>query len=394
MSSGFRVKHKLDHLDEGEEMELVLADSSITDENEELLINPHLEALNRAKTNQKIKQIANTKGINHSYDDSESKTLLSKYDDPSIKEEGFFLDQSGNFKPPSHEESKIQGTTSLDVKKSVAKEYQDFKPPKKRARAMDFLEGSRTERQEKYMEARKQMKLSSIIGEDEDEDLHKSLQKSLNKANRINATRIETPITQEGEEYTDTSQFLSSVQPIQPRNLNLTLKDARDGTVSVSNITLPTERIKGNSSSTIQTSNPEIYDKAKEENKTAEPVIKEEPKIDRGLAGCLALLRERGELNKKFYFGRSKDKVSEEEEDRAYRDDKGRLLTKKQAFRNQCYAFHNQKPGKNKQKKLNEKEKIQMKQEKLDPSKGSATFMAAKSIMTKKETPYVIISKN
>ena len=58
------------------------------------------------------------------------------------------------------------------------------------------------------------------------------------------------------------------------------------------------------------------------------------------------------------------EKTGQTTEDRVkleYRDEKGRLMTPKQAFRYQCYIFHGKKPSKNKQEKLKKK----MEQEKM-----------------------------
>lgn len=383
--SGFKVKHSLDYLDEGEEIELTLADTSVLTESSETLINSHLEELQRAKTNQKIKQIAKSKGITHSYDDIEPQNILSKYDEPNEEKEGFELDESGNFVSKIKDEIKVEGNVSLNVKKNIAKEFYEFKVPKKRVRAIDFLEGSRTERQEKFLMNRKIAKIRST-DEDEDFDLEKSLQVSLRKKmSRGDVNLNETPITQEGEEYTDTTQFLNSVQPVQ-NTTQFSLRDTRDGTVSISNVTLPTERLKGSAS--VQPMLIKTPEATNNPPSNAEMALDPEPKIDRGLAGCLALLRERNELNKNFYFGRNNDKVSSETE---YRDSKGRLLTLKQAYREQSNAFHNKYSGKNKQKKLEDRDKLQIKQEKINSSRGSSTFQATKSIMSKKETPYVII---
>ena len=89
-------------------------------------------------------------------------------------------------------------------------------------------------------------------------------------------------------------------------------------------------------------------------------------------------------------FGRTKDEIGNT--DLQYFDTAGRVLTKKQAFRQQCYSIHNQKPSQNKIKKLKDQEDALLKEKKLDPIKGSESFKVAKNIMQKTKNPYVVIS--
>ncbi|KAF0694273.1 Aste57867_14843 [Aphanomyces stellatus] len=89
----------------------------------------------------------------------------------------------------------------------------------------------------------------------------------------------------------------------------------------------------------------------------------EEPLVQSGMAATLALLRNRGDLNDKIQVrqsGRANDHRERDIEDELqvkdgvkldYRDEFGRLLTKKEAFRRISYRFHGHTPGKKRQEK-------------------------------------------
>ncbi|CAN0471217.1 unnamed protein product, partial [Ectocarpus sp. 8 AP-2014] len=92
--------------------------------------------------------------------------------------------------------------------------------------------------------------------------------------------------------------------------------------------------------------------------------LHKQPLAKNGMAATLALLRPSGVLNEKFHrSGRAKDarkhhgEADETREDREsgakleYRDEWGREITRKEAFRNLCYKFHGYGSGKKKQEK-------------------------------------------
>ncbi|OQR80800.1 U4/U6.U5 tri-snRNP-associated protein [Achlya hypogyna] len=89
----------------------------------------------------------------------------------------------------------------------------------------------------------------------------------------------------------------------------------------------------------------------------------EEPLVQTGMAATLALLRNRGDLREDVQLrqaGRANDHRDRNFNDELqikdgvkldYRDEFGRLLTKKEAFRQISYRFHGHAPGKKKQEK-------------------------------------------
>ncbi|CAM9389755.1 unnamed protein product [Laminaria digitata] len=92
--------------------------------------------------------------------------------------------------------------------------------------------------------------------------------------------------------------------------------------------------------------------------------LHKQPLAKNGMAATLALLRPSGVLADKFHrSGRAKDarkhhgEAEETREDREsgakleYRDEWGRAITRKEAFRNLCYQFHGYGSGKKKQEK-------------------------------------------
>jgi hypothetical protein len=106
------------------------------------------------------------------------------------------------------------------------------------------------------------------------------------------------------------------------------------------------------------------------------------------------MLRDRGELDRKEYYGRAKDKAVEVGKDGViieYRDDKGRLMTQKQAFRYMNYQFHGQKKSKNKLEKELKREQAEKKKQNVDPTRGSTMFSMQKAIADKKQEPFVRI---
>eukprot|EP00002_Diphylleia_rotans_P034256 TRINITY_DN7342_c0_g6_i2.p1 TRINITY_DN7342_c0_g6~~TRINITY_DN7342_c0_g6_i2.p1 ORF type:complete len:387 (+),score=127.68 TRINITY_DN7342_c0_g6_i2:1248-2408(+) len=129
----------------------------------------------------------------------------------------------------------------------------------------------------------------------------------------------------------------------------------------------------------------------------------EEPDLNRGgLAAALALARQRGDLSKQLYGGRTKDKIDEsygpsstgkKEIRLEQRDEFGRILTPKEAFRALSYKFHGRRPGKRAQEKRTRKLEEQMKLEKIanDGTK-SVTMELLKVQQDKAQVPYMVLS--
>lgn len=361
----FRVKHKIEDLQEG--AELVLADSSVLDQ-EDVLVNFEVREVERGIVNQEIRRKVRCsqarRGDNvHSYD--EKGKVFEKYDE--IQETSFLLklenDEKTNLAPIINQ-PKQKNTKSLQAEKT---NNINFAVPKKRLRIIDLAEGENA--MENQMNSKPRKIKKNPVFEEEIDERHE-LELKLNTVPR--PIMKSTPVTEEGEEYGIDQDFnigpkKSMIDP------NLSLKDA--GTTSVVFVPLPTERIQENV----------------EEKPVNDWEHKDKP-LGRGLASCLDLLRSRKLLGSAKEIGRKKDKPVSS--DSMYYDNKGRQITKKQAFRMQCYSFHNQKPNQDKLKKIEQEIQAELKTNKTDPSLGSSTFRHAKSIMQKTQNPYVVISKH
>ena len=124
-----------------------------------------------------------------------------------------------------------------------------------------------------------------------------------------------------------------------------------------------------------------------------------------GLSGVLKRLNERGELrmNDDDYTGRTNDNLPHEElakfgaapSDKIkleYRNQNGKLMTQKEAFRYMCWTFHGKKPGKRKMEKMMRKE--QMKSNPKIKNIGETPLMKAfTKEQAKSNQPYMVLSQ-
>lgn len=109
----------------------------------------------------------------------------------------------------------------------------------------------------------------------------------------------------------------------------------------------------------------------------------DQPLVRKGLAATIALLNSTGELHKKERLaGRANDartvNANEiiKEVKLEYRDEFGRLLTPKEAFRQQSYVFHGEGPGKKAQAKRLKQRELELKaQTSRDPLSGSLAVL-------------------
>lgn len=207
--------------------------------------------------------------------------------------------------------------------------------------------------------------------------------------------------------------------------------DLKSGSQSVVNIPLPTERFRyGASSVSSNTSiNNEFLNRKRnldnineiETNSTLEEgeqeegnEVYEEQLVRKGIATALQVLKKRGLVGKKQMWGRFKDKVHttndmylKEDKDKKimkasprskefnveleYRDNKGRLLTPKEMYRQQSYVFHGKGPGKKKIEKRILREQLEEKMKNKDPNESSKTLRYLKTMQRKVNTPYVVL---
>jgi len=160
-----------------------------------------------------------------------------------------------------------------------------------------------------------------------------------------------------------------------------------------------------------------VDSQASEEEKLASEVPDLlEPSLGKGLAVALQVFKKRGLIGKDQLYGRYKDtgidrveriekekkqKIENEKKrnsdsnnfniDLEYRDEKGRQLTKKEAYRNLCYSFHNKLPS---YKKIEKKIKRDEREQKLmnrDVAVEGITHKYLKNQQSSKDVPYVIL---
>ncbi|CAI5740788.1 unnamed protein product [Hyaloperonospora brassicae] len=124
-----------------------------------------------------------------------------------------------------------------------------------------------------------------------------------------------------------------------------------------------------------------------EETKENEVWGEEQPLVGTGMGATLALLRKTGDLHQtrvERQAGRANDTRDRSFEDDLrikngvkldYRDEFGRLLTKKEAFRKLSYKFHGQEPGKKKKEKRLKQLKEELKAQKQLSGEGSTKMM-------------------
>ncbi|EAR99239.1 SART-1 family protein (macronuclear) [Tetrahymena thermophila SB210] len=196
--------------------------------------------------------------------------------------------------------------------------------------------------------------------------------------------------------------------------ISKTLKDIDSGTTSVVNVKMPTDGYRGKRYQEQQKEQEEFEKRLQESNYTEQEIKEMEKELEEiglhkedlgvGLSGFLQELKERGVLmeDSNDYSGRSLDKKPHEdgtfnkEQDRIqleYRDDTGKIMTKKQAFRYLCWQFHGKGPSRNKMEKLKvkelEQEKLRMKQ----LSEDSIIMKNLKSVQKVTNQPYLVLQK-
>jgi len=138
-----------------------------------------------------------------------------------------------------------------------------------------------------------------------------------------------------------------------------------------------------------------------------------ERNIQKGLGAALEMLKSRNELGKGKvqWAGRTNDKKSGkvrdvlesfQDKDRfaqdvefalTRRDEFGRVLTPKEAFRQLCHQFHGIAPGKNKQEKKIRQYKEELKQKKASQGDTPLQMMGSlKAAQKSNSTPYMVLS--
>ncbi|KAL4855087.1 SART-1 family protein DOT2 [Chlorella vulgaris] len=161
-----------------------------------------------------------------------------------------------------------------------------------------------------------------------------------------------------------------------------------------------------------------LEERLKQEAQEDTDNVTREKAIGSGLAGALAFLKDRGDLeapvewsgrtndSKKvniqglddvYTGGRQEDRLAQGVEMALTRKDEyGRILTPKEAFRQLCYRFHGIQPSKNSREKRQKKAAEEVAKKKLasdvGATSGSASLAHMKQVQKQAATPYVVLS--
>jgi len=138
--------------------------------------------------------------------------------------------------------------------------------------------------------------------------------------------------------------------------------------------------------------------------------------VGKGLAIALKVLRSRGLFKNEALYGRYKDAGVDRNEriekekaakgespvnkspnghnfniDLEYRDEKGRQLTKKEAYRNLCYSFHNKLPSYKKIERKIKRDEMQQKLMNKDSAVEGITHKYLKNQQLNKDVSFLVL---
>ncbi|CAD8077311.1 unnamed protein product [Paramecium sonneborni] len=468
MSNKIKVDVNEDEIQVGGEMILCLADQQLLNgdqlnEVDDVLENDQIKVQDQIKKNEKLKEQIKKAHYSQKYDGEEKKEILEKYDEIKIEKEGFYISGDGKLmeEPKQNDLQAIKSKLnknqqiSLNVIDTVASDYKPSIPTtliKKRFQKPQQANPFAEERISKIDKAlleeddyellqrsilnqqRQKMNQQNLKQEENIKELMEQNKQKEEELQKVKQSEFMVPqVKTQGSEVQEikvieqSTDFLSNVktdkemEEINIRiNTGYSIRDTKNGTTSVVNVRLPTERIVVQNR---QQSKMELENIREDIQKTDILVEKEEQQDDQqemvdekqedgiefleegqhgnGLTATLELLRKRGELNpsKYDYVGRNKDqRVFKDQEHKdgeinlVYRDHSGKLMTPKEAFRYQCWIFHGDGPSKNKIEKKKRRDLIRQKQKMRAQSEGPL-MQALKEEQKKKGVAHLVIGK-
>ncbi|CAK78221.1 unnamed protein product (macronuclear) [Paramecium tetraurelia] len=466
MSHKIKVDVNEDEIQVGGEMILCLADQQLLDgdqlnEVDDVLENDLIKVQDQIKKNEK-KHIIVRNMMAKRRRKSQISTMKIK-----IEKEGFYIASDGKLidEPKQNDLQAIKSKLnknqqiSLNVIDNVASDYKPsipttlikkkFQKPQQanpfaeeRISKIDkaILEEDDYELLQRSILNQQRQKMNQQIQKQEDNikelmDQNKQKEEELHKIKQnefmIPQVKIQGSEVQEIKVIEQSTDFLSNVKTdkeMEEINLRIntgySIRDTKNGTTSVVNVRLPTERIvvqnrQQQSKMELENIREEIQkndifvekeeQQEEQQEKDNNEIKKDEDGIEfleegqhvHGLTATLGLLRKRGELNpsKYDYVGRNKDqRVFKDQEQKdgeinlVYRDHSGKLMTPKEAFRYQCWIFHGDGPSKNKIEKKKRSELIRQKQKMRAQSEGPL-MQALKEEQKKKGVAHLVIGK-
>eukprot|EP00744_Colponema_vietnamica_P006152 GILI01008953.1.p1 GENE.GILI01008953.1~~GILI01008953.1.p1 ORF type:complete len:624 (+),score=189.37 GILI01008953.1:41-1873(+) len=275
--------------------------------------------------------------------------------------------------------------------------------------------------------------VSLVVDEEDDIELRLSLQQRL-KQQQLESSRPEDrlkallqasrrPEEEEGANlvdsagivFTETEEFVRhiKVEPNEESGLMTSVrvkKEEREEKVGEEDVSMLEAMHKSGITINIKHEGAEEHEEESDEDDEEENGHGlGEASLDTGISAALHLLRQRGELDKqKEIVGRSRDRRDDVEDEvikveakgrtkevhLEYRDEHGRLLTKKEAFRRMCWDFHGKKPSKRKQEKRLKQEMAEAAQKGMDPSTDLTTMKVLKSVQEKSAQPFLMVGNH
>ncbi|EFJ36327.1 hypothetical protein SELMODRAFT_404232 [Selaginella moellendorffii] len=454
--AGMKIRHGLEKIIEGGEVVLTLKDSNILAEGDINEDADELENVNLTEQTVRSNAYRDAKKKKGTYEDkfqndiNTVKSLLPQYDD-APKDEGIQLDDLGGVNEESQKRLeevrlKLQGA-ALKMQSLLGPENQasdfytkeemmKFKKPRKqkKLRKKDMLDVDALEAEAKAAglgaddlgsRANNSKPKQEAEAEEEDE-LYSRLQKSRELAirQRIQSTlgpqgiaarlKLEaadeeqsmdvdskTSVAEKTVVITETEEFCLSLQPDEVISRRAATNDAFgddevDGQ-SAMEIHQEDGRTDTKVNDVVENEDDDVFDEL--------PI--KEVSVGKGLAGALSLLKERGSLKESVEWGgRNMDKKASKlvgvlDDDKTYerdiqldrRDEYGRTLTPKEAFRLVSHKFHGKNPGKRKQEKKMKQHEEELKQKQMAAGDTPLRSMEKmREVQMKTSTPYIVMS--
>jgi U4/U6.U5 tri-snRNP-associated protein 1 len=423
MSHKFKVGHNQNEFSEGMDYEFVLKDKKVTDDNDfdelENAILKDLSGGNKPKVYSLLNKAWN----------EEKKEILPEYSEK--KDIGFIVsdlkDEKSEInvvKEKFRQLKESKNKFDLNYTKAISNDYMTHEEFNKKFKPLKKVNKIKSIEKEE-IDLIKPSHHKKILLSEEDE-LEKALEQQRNlilKAKRTQEETLKEIIERnknkeiENEDVAEISEAVEFLKNIPTKNeieediklsqskTILPISASKNGAASVVNIPLPTERLKYGVSSIIKEEkhNDFLGKKRERENDISENDTTinneinnievaelEDPPLGKGIAMALKVFKQRGMIGKDNSIN---DAVQKRQKDinLEYRDEKGRLMSQKEAYRYMCHIFHQNKPSLRQREKQLKKEQIEERNKNMDVSMNTKSLKYLKSQQLRNNTPFVVL---
>lgn len=419
--AGLGMSHDVHELEAGEDTILTLKDTSILDasgnelnieDDQDQLENVNLAQEKTHHSSQEQSQSSRGYDVYAQMSGTTKPSILSQYDEEEERASKLFLGKAGEIQSsttttttnPINPVPSISVNTKSRSQKTMADYYTAAetvafqRPKKKKLRKKKKMETLEADDMVEDTPSVKKQPMSSdptLARDSTKSRIQRLLQRKKNpsswpaaSAYPVTQTIGDPDETKKPEEviFNDETDFESRLQSaIDIRRAEQEKKRAEIMTKSAIHPSIESPALSKEPSLSSDTTVPKHPDTT-----TTITTMEEQPLVAQGLAATLALLRQTGELSKESMSnnpkqaGRAND-TRERHESAVirdgvkldYHDEFGRVLTKKEAFRQLSYKFHGQKPGKKKQEKRLRQFKDELRMNKLLSGEGASQTMKA-----------------